>query len=77
MHDTFWSGVLSPSHIDNGTDIIYTWTIVNGQTVSCPSSYEVGAHYNLRGTLQPNGLDTYVVTTQNSAGIVTIISGLY
>lgn len=77
MDNSFWAGVLNQSHSDNGTHIIYRWTINNSQTVSCPSSYVIGARFDLFGTAQPNSVDTYVVTTRDTNGIITAISGTF
>ena len=77
MDNSFWAGVLSQSHSDNGAQIIYTWTINTSQTVFCPSSYVIGARFNLFGTAQPNSVDTYTVTTRDTSGIITAISGTF
>ena len=77
MDNSFWAGVLNQSHIDNGAQIIYTWTISNSQTVNCPSSYQIAARFNLFGTAQPNSVDTYVVTTSDTSGLVTTTSGVF
>lgn len=68
---------MSQSHVDNGSQIIYHWTIVSGQTVYCPGSYEVGGYFRLLGTNQPNGTDSYSVTTVSSVGTVITSSGTF
>lgn len=74
---SFWGGTLSQMYIDTGTEIIYTWSIISGQTIFCPGSYSATGQMNLFGTAQPNGVDSYVVTTANSLGVVTTFSGFF
>lgn len=76
-YTSFWGGTMNQMYIDTGTDIIYTWTIVTGQSINCPNSYTATGQMNLYGTSQPNGIDSYVVTTVNNLGFVTTFSGLF
>ncbi|CAF4791120.1 unnamed protein product [Rotaria sp. Silwood1] len=74
--NSFASGVVSSSYVDNGSQIIYTWTIASGQNITCSSSsYNVKAQFSLVGTQQISSADTYVVTTTTSVGITTTYSG--
>lgn len=75
-YNSFSTGVITSSYVDTGTEIIYTWTIVSGQTVNCVSgSYSVAAQFNLVGTAQITSADTYVVTTTTTGGITTTFTG--
>ena len=48
---TFWSGTMSPSYIDSGIQIIYTWTTISGQSVNCSGApYNVEAQFILNQT---------------------------
>ncbi|CAF3800565.1 unnamed protein product [Rotaria sp. Silwood1] len=74
--DSFVTGVVSSSYVDNGSQIIYTWTIASGKNITCiSSSYNVNAQFNLFGAQQISSADTYVVTTTTSVGITTTYSG--
>jgi hypothetical protein len=67
---------MTQSHVDSGTQIIYTWRIVNGQTI-VPSSngYMVEAGFNLIGTYQPTSGDTYIVTVTTNINQTSTLSG--
>jgi hypothetical protein len=75
-YTTFWGGILNQSYTINGTQIIYTWTIVNGQTITCSGGpYTAVAEFSLTGTAQITSADTYIVTTTTTAGVTTTLSG--
>ncbi|CAF1195559.1 unnamed protein product [Adineta steineri] len=75
---TFPTGQINQDHIDNGTDIIYTWTIISGQTINCVSStFQIEAQYNLVGTSQPNHVDSYTTIIETSNGVTTVNSGYF
>ncbi|CAF1134551.1 unnamed protein product [Adineta steineri] len=76
--NTFPAGQTTESNIDNGTDIIYTWTIISGQTINCVSgTYQIEAQYHLFGTSQPNHVDSYTTIIETSNGVATINSGYF
>ncbi|CAF1183603.1 unnamed protein product [Adineta steineri] len=76
--NTFPAGQTTESYIDNGTDIIYTWTIINGQTINCVSStFQIEAQYHLFGTSQPNHVDSYTTIIETSNGVTTVNSGYF
>jgi hypothetical protein len=75
-YDTIGAGQVSQSYVSNSTQIIYTWTIVNGQTIACSAGpYSFVAEFGLSGTPQITSGDTYIVTTTTSAGVTNILSG--
>ncbi|CAF1183634.1 unnamed protein product [Adineta steineri] len=75
---TFPGGQINQYYIDNGTDIIYTWTIINGQTINCTiSTYQIQAQYGLSGTSQPNHVDSYTTIIETSNGVTTVNSGYF
>ncbi|CAF1134574.1 unnamed protein product [Adineta steineri] len=75
---TFPGGQINQYYIDNGTDIIYTWTIINGQTINCTiSTYQIEAQYQLVGTSQPNNVDSYTIILETSSGGTTVNSGYF
>ncbi|CAF1589856.1 unnamed protein product, partial [Adineta steineri] len=76
--NTFPAGQTTESYIDNGTDIIYTWTIISGQTINCTiSTYHIEAQYHLIGTSQPNNVDSYTIILETSSGGTTVNSGYF
>ncbi len=76
IYNTFWGGTINESHTTTGTQIIYTWIIVNGQTINCSGGpYTVQAQFDLIGTAQITSADTYIVTMTTSAGVTTTLSG--
>ncbi|CAF4076497.1 unnamed protein product [Adineta steineri] len=75
---TFPGGQINQYYIDNGTDIIYTWTIISGQTINCTiSTYQIEAQYQLVGTSQPNNVDSYTIILETSSGGTTVNSGYF
>lgn len=75
-YNTFWGGAVTQSYTTNSTYIVYTWTIVNGQTILCSSGpYRVVAQFSLVGTAQITNADTYIVTTTISVGVTTVLTG--
>jgi len=75
MSDSF-SGVVAYSYSTTASQIIYTWTIVSGQTVACVSTtYDVKAQFTLIGTAQVTSADTYIITTTTSGGVTTVFTG--
>ncbi|CAF4175956.1 unnamed protein product [Adineta steineri] len=76
--NTFPAGQTTESYIDNGTDIIYTWTIISGQTINCVSStFQIEAQYHLSGASQPNNVDSYTTIIETSNGVTTVNSGYF
>ncbi len=72
----FWGGTINQSYTTNSTCIIYTWTIISGQTITCSGGpYQVTAQFSLSGTSQVTSADTYIVTTTTSAGVTTTLTG--
>ncbi len=76
MYGSYWGGTVNPTHTTNSTYIIYTWTIVSGQTITCsggPYSYTI--QFNSNGTTQTTSGDTYSVTATNSGGVTNTLWG--
>jgi len=74
MYNNFSGGTMSESHVDNGAQVIYTWTSVNGQTIG-PSTCTAVAQFNLIGTSQPTSGDTYIITIMTIDGQTNTLSG--
>ncbi len=76
MSNSFSGGVVTQSDSTTASQIIYTWTIVSGQTVACASAtYNVKAQFTLIGTPQITSADTYIITTTTSGGVTTVFTG--
>ena len=76
MYNNFPSGTMSESHADNGTQIISTWTIIDGQTIGPNGSpYTAVSQFNLIGTAQPTNGDTYTITITTVDGQTITQSG--
>jgi hypothetical protein len=76
MFNNFPGGTMSESHVDNGVQVIYTWKIVNGQTIgSSSNSYTAVAQFDLIGTAQATSSDTYTVTIMTINGEERTLSG--
>ena len=73
--NTFWSGVLDQTYVDTGSQIIYTSTIVNGQTVKGNGTYSAQAQFNLFGVNQTTSADTYEITTTTVTNVMNTVSG--
>lgn len=64
---TFWSGTITQSFTNTSTQILYSWKIVSGQTISSSGfPYYIEAQYQLQGINQTVANDTYSITTQSS-----------
>ncbi|CAF1000142.1 unnamed protein product [Adineta steineri] len=75
---TFPGGQMDQYCIDNGTDIIYTWTIISGQIINCVlGTYQIEAQYHLTGTSQPNNVDSYTIILETTSGVTTVNSGYF
>ncbi len=75
-YDTFWSGTVNQAYLDTGSEIIYTWTIISGQTIqSRGSPYTAEAQFQLYGVNQITSADTYNITATTVTGLTNTISG--
>ncbi len=73
---TFWSGTSNQTYIDTGSQIIYTWSIVSGQTIQASGSpYRAQAQFKLIGVNQTTTADTYNVTATTINGLTSTVSG--
>ncbi|CAF1555460.1 unnamed protein product [Rotaria magnacalcarata] len=64
------------SDVSSGTQIIYTYHIINGQTIptsQCP--FTLAADLNLSGTAHPTSGDIYSVSYATSTGQINTLSG--
>ncbi|CAF3624397.1 unnamed protein product, partial [Rotaria sp. Silwood2] len=76
MFNSFPDGSMSESHVDNGAEVIYTWTNVKGQTIGPNRSpYKAVAQFDLIGTSQPTSGDTYTVMITTLTGQTNALSG--
>jgi hypothetical protein len=76
--NSFWGGTVNQNYVDTGTQIIYTWTIVNGQTITASGSpYLLQAQFNLFGVNQTTSADTYIVTATTITNITSTQSGTF
>ncbi|CAF2044995.1 unnamed protein product [Rotaria magnacalcarata] len=73
--NTISTASITQSYIDNGAQIIYTWSMINGQTVpisQCP--FKMAADFNLLGTAQLTSGDNYLVNIEMMTGQVYAFS---
>lgn len=76
MYNNFPGGTMSESHTDNGEQVIYTWTSINGQNIgSSNNSYTVVAQFDLIGTAQPTSDDTYRIRYTTIDGRTNLLVG--
>ena len=76
MYGSYWGGTMTASYTTNSTYIIYTWTIVSGQTITCSAGpYIYTVQINSNGTAQVTTGDTYTITAVNSGGVTNTLSG--
>jgi hypothetical protein len=76
MWGTFWGGTMSQAHTANSTYIVYTWTIVSGQIITCSGGpYSFTAQITSNGTTQITSGDTYSVSATTSGGVTNTYSG--
>ena len=76
MYGNYWGGTMTGSYTSNTTYIIYTWSIVSGQIITCSAGpYTYTAQFNSNGTAQVTSGDTYTVTTKTSSGFINTFSG--
>ncbi|CAF3754311.1 unnamed protein product [Rotaria socialis] len=76
--NTISTASITQSCIDNGAQMIYTWGMINGQTVptsQCP--FKMAADFNLLGTAQPTSGDNYLVNIEMITGQVYAFSGSF
>jgi hypothetical protein len=74
-YTTFWSRTVNQTYVDTGSEIIYTWTIVSGQTIQASGSlYTAEAQFKLYGINQTISDDTYNVTATTVNGFINTIS---
>ena len=70
-----FANVLNETFVDTATQIIYTWTLMSGTTISPSSYYSVTAQYSLAGVARLTSNDTYIITTTLSGGQTHTLSG--
>jgi hypothetical protein len=76
MYGSYWGGTVTPTYTTNSTYIIYTWTIVSGQSITCSSGpYTYTIAFNSNGTAQVPSGDSYLVTATNNGGVTNTLSG--
>ena len=75
-YSTFGSGLMNVAYVDTGTEIIYSWTIVSGNTIPAYNSpYRAVAQFNLYGTIQITSADTYEIRATTTSVVTSTVSG--
>ncbi len=74
QYNTFASGVVTMSYSDNGSQIVYVYTLAPGQTIPVGSGWLVGAQFGGTGAPHAYSGDTYAVTA-TSGGVATTTTG--
>jgi serine/threonine protein kinase len=64
---------VTATHVDNGSTIVYTYTLNSGQT-RAPDTNQVAAQFNLTGTAHSTTDDRWSITT-TSGGVTNTASG--
>jgi hypothetical protein len=64
---------VTATHADNGSTIVYTYTLNSGQSIP-PDTSQVGAQFNLTGTAHATTGDQWSITT-TSGGVTKTTSG--
>jgi len=73
QYTSFWGGMALTGHADTGAQMVYTYTLVGGQTVPA-GSWALGAQFTGTGATHLYGADTFVLTA-TSAGVTTTSVG--
>jgi hypothetical protein len=78
-YNTFWSGTVNQMYSTTNSQIIYSWLIITGQTISSSAfPVYVEAQFQLQGTNQTVTSDTYTVITQSACnGQLLTYSGYF
>ena len=78
MYSNFPGGTMTESHTDDGTKVIYTWTIINGQNIGPNNNpYTAVAQFDLIGTAQPTSNDTYSIRYTTNDGRTNLLVGKF
>jgi len=74
QYSNFPSGALSMTESDNGSHLVYTYTLARGQTLPAGSGWRVGSQFSGTGAPHPTRGDTYSFKA-TSAGVTTTARG--
>ncbi len=74
QYTSFPGGALSVGHTDNGSAIVYTYTLNPGQTVAPGANDVAGSQHSGNGTPHSTSGDTYTVTA-TAGGVTTTTTG--
>jgi hypothetical protein len=79
QYNTFWSGTITQTYSTGASTIVYSWTIIAGQSISSSGfPYFVEAQFQLQGTNQTVSSDSYSVTAQSACnGQTNTYSGYF
>jgi hypothetical protein len=78
QYQTFWNLTTDQSYIQTNSQIIYTWTLLNGQIITdIGFPYYVEGQFTLTNTNQTTSLDTYSATFTSVCGLVISQSGTF
>jgi len=72
QYTTFPGGIVTATHTVSAGQILYTYTLVAGQTLP-PGTWRIGSSYSGNGTPHPAGGDSYAVTA--TGGGTTSLGG--
>lgn len=78
QYETFWNLTTNQTYIETNTQIIYTWTMLSGQTIQgIGFPYFVEGQYTLPNINQTTSLDTYSATFTSVCGDTITHSGTF
>ncbi|CAF1216087.1 unnamed protein product [Didymodactylos carnosus] len=67
-------GIYTSSIVDNGSQLIYTYTLNTGSTLAS-GSYGFGGNYSLTGTVQDTTADTWTISYTDNSNTITTEAG--
>ena len=78
QYQTFWNLTTNQTYIETSTQIIYTWTLLNGQLIAgIGFPYFVEGQYTLPNVNQTTSLDTYSATLTSVCGYTITHNGTF
>ena len=78
QYQTFWNLTTNQTYTETGTQIIFTWTLLNSQIINgIGFPYFVEGQYFLIGINQTTSLDTYSATLTSVCGNTISQSGTF
>jgi hypothetical protein len=74
QYTNFAGGAITQSHADNGTTLVYSYTLNAGQTIGVGSGWKLGAQFSGNGSPHATSGDTFSLTA-TAGGSTTTLSG--